>query len=119
MTTLITDVPGDVAAFRLNGKITTADYENVILPRVDEVAKSGKVRFLLVLETSIGNFSLGAVWNDVKVGLKHLGIWHKSAIVSDEQKARTLTDTAGQLIPGEVRSFSLAELEEAKQWVAA
>lgn len=115
----MTDVPGDVAAFKLNGKITVPDYLNIIMPKVDEVAQTGKVRFLLLLETSIGNFDLGAVWNDIKMGIQHLSKWHRSAIVSDQESVKILTNTAGQLIPGEVKMFSTSELEQAKAWVAA
>jgi hypothetical protein len=120
MVTIITDVPHDVAGFSLTGKITGHDYETIVIPKIDEVAEqSGKVRFLLVLNTSIGNFNIKAIWDDVKVGLKHLSKWHKTAIVSDEKGVNLFTDTLGQLIPGETKSFTLAEVEKAKEWVAA
>ncbi len=116
----MTDVPKDVAAFELTGKITGHDYETIVIPKVDAVAEeSGKVRFLLFLNTSIGNFNIKAIWDDVKVGLKHLGKWHKTAIISDEKGVTLFTDTLGQLIPGETKSFTIAELEKAKEWIAA
>lgn len=119
MVTVMTDVPQDVAAFKLTGKITVSDYQDIIMPKVDEVAKTGKVRFLILLETSIGNFNLGAVWDDIKMGIQHLSKWHRSAIVSDQESVKVLTNTAGQLIPGEVQMFSTSELLKAKEWVAA
>lgn len=119
MVTIIRDVPGDVAAFELTGKITVHDYETIVIPKVDAVARdSGKVRFLLLLKTSIGNFNIKAVWEDVKVGLKHMDKWHKTAIISDEKGVIIFTDTLGQLIPGETRSFVIADQEEAKKWIA-
>lgn len=114
------DVAADVAAFELTGKVTVSDYEVVVIPKVDAVAeRTGKVRFLLFLNTSIGNFSIKAIWEDVKVGLKHLDKWHKTAIISDEKGVNLFTDTLGQLIPGETKSFTIAELEQAKEWIAA
>jgi len=119
MITILSDVSPQVAGFRLQGKITHNDYQQVVIPKIDAVAQnSGQVRFLVVLETSLGSFDLRAVWDDVKVGLKHLSSWHKTAIVSDEKAARILTDTIGQLVPGEVRSFRLAEIEAAKSWIS-
>lgn len=119
MVTILTDVPDTVAGFSLTGKITGQDYETIVIPKVDEVAeRTGKVRFLLVLHTSIGNFNIKAIWDDVKVGMKHLGQWHRTAIVSDEKGVNLFTDTLGQLLPGPVKSFTLAETEEAKKWIA-
>jgi hypothetical protein len=119
MVTLLNDVSANVAAFKLTGKVTHHDYETIVIPRVGAVAEStGKVRFLLLLETSIGNFDLRAMWDDIKVGLKHLGSWHKTAIISDEKGVNIFTDTAGQLLPGETRSFTVANQELAKKWIA-
>jgi hypothetical protein len=119
MVTILTDVPDTVAGFNLAGKITGQDYETIVIPKVDEVAlRTGKVRFLLVLNTSIGNFNIKAIWDDIKIGLKHLDKWHRTAIVSDEKSVNLFTDTLGQLIPGPTRSFTLAEIEKAKEWIA-
>jgi hypothetical protein len=119
MITILNDIPSSVAGFRLNGKVTGQDYETIVIPKVDAVAEeTGKVRFLLILETSIGNFNIKAIWEDLKVGLKHLSQWHKTAIVSDEKGVNVFTDTLGQLLPGPVKSFTLAEQEEAKRWIA-
>jgi len=119
MITLVENAPEHIAAFRLQGNITHADYTKIVIPRIDEVAAQyGEVRFFVLLETKLGSFDLRAIWDDIKIGLKHLTIWKKTAIISDEQTARTMTDTVGQLVPGEVRSFELIDTQKAMDWIA-
>ena len=61
MIELLKDMPPHVAAFRATGKVTKEDYERVVIPVVDVIAKTyHKIYFLLVLDTSVANYSAGA-----------------------------------------------------------
>jgi SpoIIAA-like len=51
-------------------------------------------------------------------GLTHLSKWECTALVSDADWARHAISLFGWLVPGDVRVFPLAELEEAKAWLA-
>jgi hypothetical protein len=114
------DLPAHVVGFRASGKVTKEDYDTVLIPAVDKLAKeTGKINYVFVLDTDISNLNLGALYDDVKVGLKHLLQWHKMAIVTDQPGVNKFTDMAGHMLPGEVRSYTISELEAAKQWAAA
>lgn len=120
MIELISDLPPHVAAFRASGKVVKEDYERVVIPRVNAVAKEhGKINFLLLLDTVVSNYSFGAWIDDALVGLKHITHWRKIAIVSRQDLVKRITDTLGHLIPGETKGFKYEDLDIAKNWISA
>ncbi|MDB5191698.1 MAG: hypothetical protein JWQ96_1261 [Segetibacter sp.] len=115
----IENLPAHVAGFIASGQVTKADYERTIVPALDAVQKTyDGIHFILVLETRVGNFSLGAWYDDVKVGLKHFTKWKKVAIVTDEKIIERFSDIFSFIMPGEVKGFTLAERDEAIAWVS-
>ncbi len=115
----IIGLPPTVAAFKATGKVHRDDYEKILIPEVDKVAKIyGKINFLLVLETNVANYSLGAWIDDAWIGLKHFTQWQKIAIVSNQNTVKKITDMLGHLVPGKAKGFKLEDLETAKKWVA-
>lgn len=84
MLQIMSDVPAHVVGVRALGKVTQDDYERSLVPALEQAAKSyGKINFLMVLETDLGNFSYGAWMQDAKISLKHFAKWNRIAIVSD------------------------------------
>ncbi|MGI8950395.1 MAG: STAS/SEC14 domain-containing protein [Chitinophagaceae bacterium] len=119
MIEIIKDMPVHVAAFRASGKVTKQDYENILMPAVDNLAKAHKkINFLLLLETDVGNYSLGAWVDDVLVGLKHFTKWNRIAIVSHQDAIKKITDIFGHLVPGEYKGFKTGDIASAKNWVS-
>lgn len=120
MITVLTSAPSNVAAFRATGEVTKADYDNVVIPAVDAlVKKQDAINFLLVVDTAMSNFSIGALLKDLGIGLKHFTKWRKMAIVSEQAGVIKFTDFFSYIAPGEAKGFTHAELEEAKQWVSS
>lgn len=114
------ELPAHVAAFKATGEVSESDYKNVLLPEVERVDKEhGHIHFLMVLETAATNFSLRAWLQDALTGLKHFRGWKKVAIVSDEKGIEKISDVFSAVIPGQSKGFPLAQLDEAKKWVAA
>lgn len=119
MIELIKDLPTHVVGFRASGKVNKSDYENVLIPAVDHLAKTfGKINFLLLLDTDVSNFTFGAWVDDALIGVKYFTKWHKIAIISDKDAIKKFTDIFGHLIPGESRGFKITDLDEAITWVA-
>ena len=80
----IPDLPDDVLGFTAKGKVTANDYEAVIIPAVEALfSRQSKVRFLYHLGEDFTGFEAAAVWDDMKLGLKHLAGWERVALVSD------------------------------------
>ena len=120
MLQLLEDLPETVVGLRAVSEVTEEDYKQVVLPALETVHKKfGKLNLIMVLETSVTNYTPGAWLNDLKAGLKYFTDWHKIAIVSDEKMVQKVTDAVSFLMPGESRGFALADLPMAKLWVAA
>jgi hypothetical protein len=119
MLQLINDLPAHVVGVHAIGKVTVEDYETVLIPRLDELAKQqGNINYLLVLETDVSNFTFAAWWRDLKLGLKHYKEWRKIAIVTDQKGVEWFSDIFCFFIPGRAKGFPLTKLDEAVMWVS-
>jgi hypothetical protein len=115
----IPDLPDNVLGFTAKGTVTEGDYETVIIPAVEATfERHDKVRFLYHLGEDVTGFEAAALWDDTKLGLKHLGGWERMAVVSDIEWIRASIKLFGLLIPGHVRCFHNAELAEAIRWIS-
>ena len=115
----IPDLPDNVLGFTAKETITADDYESVIIPAVEELfSRQKKVRFLYHLGEDFTGFEAAAMWDDTKLGLKHLPGWERMAIVSDIEWIRTAIKIFGLAMPGHVRVFHNNELAEATRWIS-
>jgi len=120
MLSIINNLPKHVLGIRASGKVDKEDFEKILIPALDDLVKrKGQINYLLQLETKVKNFTMGAWFEDAKIGLKHFTKWHKIAIVTAEKGIEKFSDIFGIAVPGESKGFPLEQLEEAKQWVAA
>jgi hypothetical protein len=114
----IPNLPDNVLGFSAKGTVTANDYESVIIPAVEAMfARHGKVRFLYHLGKDFSGFDAAAMWDDTKLGLKHLAGWDRMAVVSDVDWIRAAVKIFGLAIPGHVRVFHNRELAEATRWI--
>lgn len=119
MLQFINDLPSHVVGIRATGEVSKDDYDKVLIPRLNElVERQGEINYLLVLETDVSNFSVGAWWEDFMLGLKNFTKWHRIAIVSDQKGVEWVTDALSAVIPGKSKGFPLSELQNAITWVS-
>ena len=108
-----------MVGFRATGEVTENDFTNLVIPQVKaQVEKTGKLNYMLILDTSIKNFTFGAWLKDALLGIKNLTKWNRAAIVSDSAVIRKFTDIFSVLIPGEFKGFEHNELKDAIDWTA-
>ncbi len=118
MLSIVPNLPAYVLGIRATDEVTTEDIQNILVPGLQAmVDRYGEIHYLLVLETSIGNFTAGAWWQDMKVGIKHFTRWKKIAVVTEEAGVEKFTDLFSLLVPGEARGFTHSELVQALQWI--
>lgn len=119
MISIIETASANIAAFRATGNVGKSDYENVVIPKIDELVKSqDKINFILVLDTDLSDFSIAALLEDLGVGLKHFKKWNRMAIVSESKAINKFTDIFSYIAPGEAKGFTHAQLDEAMRWVS-
>jgi len=112
-------LPDGVLGFTAKGTVTGLDYEQVIVPAVEEtLAKFHKVRFLYSLGNDFKEFEAAAMWEDAKIGLKHLTSWERIALVTDVDWIRAAMKAFGFLLHGHVRAFRNSKIVEARTWIS-
>ncbi|MBN1992619.1 MAG: STAS/SEC14 domain-containing protein [Anaerolineae bacterium] len=120
MIELIPDVADNVVAVKGTGKITGDDYEQVIIPAIEEKLKTyDKIRMFVQLTPTFSGFDAKAMWDDARVGLKNLSHFEKIAVVTDTEWIAQSFKIFGVMTPGEVRIFSNEQFDEAKAWIVA
>lgn len=114
----LTDLPDGVIGFEAVGTIHAADYDMTLRPAIEAAAPAG-IRLVYVLGARFEGYSSGASWDDLKLGVEHLGSWKRTALVTDVDWVRHLAAAFGWMIPGKFRRFALTEQADAIAWAAA
>ena len=115
----MTDLPAGSLGFSAHGQVTAADYENVIVPDVEAAfALNRKLRLLYHLGPDFTGFDAGAMWDDTKLGFRHMSGWDRIAMVSDVTWVRMMAKAFGFTVPGEFRLYRNDQLLEAKAWIS-
>ena len=118
MITQINDVPDNMVAFRADGEVTKDDFDIVKQEVSNLVDRTGKLNYLLYLENSPKDFTIGAWLQDALLGLENITKWNRAAIISDIEAVKTFTDGFSKVMPGEFRGFAKAEFDQAVDWVS-
>jgi hypothetical protein len=120
MLTPMPDLPPGVLGFDARGRVTPQDYRDVLVPALDnEVERNGRVRFVFHLGPDFEGYTPGALWDDLKLSVRHFKHFEKIAIVTDGKWIARFMKTLGALFPAEVLVFREHDLETAKRWAAA
>lgn len=118
MIELIQGLPPGTLGFRAHGQVTVEDYERILIPDVEAAfALNRKLRLLYVTADDFVGFDPGAMWNDAKIGARHISGWDRVALVTDVPWLRMAATTMGFMVPAHFRLFASAELAEAKRWI--
>jgi len=116
---VLDDLPADVIGVTAVGKVTAEDYESTLIPLLnDAVEQHEKVAALIVLGPDFEGYSPGGAVDDLRLGLGHATSFRRLAIVTDHDWLRRSVDVFMHVLPGKSRGFSVADLGEAREWIA-
>ncbi|MGO9417668.1 MAG: STAS/SEC14 domain-containing protein [Syntrophobacteraceae bacterium] len=108
----------DIVVVRVTQKLADDDYTQIFIPKLIEIIKKyGKARVLVYLDDGYSGIELGAIWEDVKFGIKHRNDFIKVAAVGAPRWMDWAMKASSAIISGEVRTFSTERLREALGWV--
>ena len=106
----IADMPEGTIGLRVSGRLERADYTEVLEPAL----KNGPADATLA--------EMGALWEDAKTGfdmsVARRADWRRTAVVTDQNWLAEAARLFAWMVPGEFKTFPVAELEPAKAWVA-
>ena len=112
-------LPPNMVGFKATGEVTEADFSETVMPAVKAIIEqTGKLNYMLVLDTSVKNFTMGAWFKDAIMGIRHLTKWNRAAIITDVKGIRTFTEIFSVLMPGEFKGFEHSDLQQAIDWVS-
>jgi len=118
MLQLIDGYPETTVALRGIGTVTADDYRDVLIPALARATEGDrKARLLLELTDEFTGYDAGAVRADAGVGMGNFGSFDRIAVVTDHGAIRAAVNVFGIFIPGEVRLFDAAEVDEARSWI--
>jgi hypothetical protein len=118
MIEVLPESQGKVFGIKGSGKITTRDYEEVLIPRLEAVLQEqGKMRLLYLLAEDFEGWEAGAMWDDTKFGLKHRKDFEKVALVGGARWMEVLMKLFGTLMEGEIKNFPREQLQDAWEWL--
>ncbi len=113
------DMPPGVLGMEAVGDVEREDYEDVILPAVERaIAEQGKLRVVYILGPEFDDYEGGAMWEDLKLGVRHPASVERIAVVTDLRWVGAAIRAFSMLWPGQGRAFPVAEMEAAKRWAA-
>ena len=116
------DMPDGTVGFRIDGDVEREDYTEILVPALKAAVDSGRGLRALYLIEDLDDIEGGALWEDTKLGfdlaIEHHSDWKRSAIVTDIDWMARASKLFLWLFPGEARLFRVADLEQAKAWVA-
>lgn len=117
----IEDMPAGTIGLEASGKLSREDYRDVLEPALDQGVKSGELRLMFVL-TDFDGLEPGAWLEDMKTGLKawvrEHSAWRRFALVTDVEWVVRAMRLFAWVAPGEVKTYGLDQVDQAKAWVA-
>jgi SpoIIAA-like len=117
----IDDMPAGTIGLQASGKLSKADYTEVLEPALHDGVESGELRLLFLL-TGFDGLEPGAWVEDAKTGLRTWvrdhSRWKRFALVTDSEWVAKSMRAFAWLAPGEVEVFEPDALDQAKSWVA-
>jgi hypothetical protein len=114
----IPGLPDNMVGFRADGEVTKEDFDIVHLQVADLVEKTGKLNYLLFLDNSPADFTMGAWLQDALLGVKHITKWNRAAIISDSEAVIDFTAVFSKVMPGEFRGYHKTDYNKAVDWVS-
>jgi hypothetical protein len=119
MLEVLPGLPDNVLGIRALGEVEDDDYDEILVPAIeDRLNRHDKIRFLYVLGPEFEGYDGGALWDDAKLGMKTFTSYEKIALVTDTAWIGRSVKAFGWLMPGEVKIFALADIDDARTWVS-
>ena len=110
---------GDILGVRATGKLSQADYQDVLTPRIELLLRQFRtVNVLFLMDEAFDCWSLGAAWANTVLVLKHRRDFEKVAMVGGPRwEEWCAKKAASPLMKCEMRTFRFDRLPEAWAWL--
>ena len=127
MIEVLPDMPKGVFGIRVSGRVSGDDLRE-LRPAWEELEQTGEIRMVKIVASDYEGFGPGGLIEDLKLSfgsvipaiVRHRSAFKRVAVVSDKSWVTRLSGAFAwmRIYPVEVVTFSLDELERAKEWAA-
>ena len=115
----IAGLPEGTLGFKISGDVMGHDYDSVLTPAIDKaIEKFDRIRLLALVDPDFKGYSLDAIWDDTKLGLRHWNGFERVAVVTDVGWIKTGVKAMAFMMPCPVQLFAIGELDDAKRWLS-
>lgn len=119
MITIMPESTEQMLAVRATGTLTDVDYKEVWIPALQKILDEFEVaNILLYMDEDFEGFSLKAMWEDAKFGIKHRNDFARVAIVGGPNWVRWGAKVGETLMDCKLELYAPEKLEEALAWAA-
>jgi hypothetical protein len=113
---LIEKLGGKVLEVQVSGKLSHEDYVQFAPKFEEQIKEHGKLRVLFDMVDFHG-WKAAALWDDVKLDVKHSSDIERLAIVGDKEWEKGMSVFCRPFTSAEIRYFDHAQLEDARAWI--
>ncbi len=118
MITVLDGMPQGILGFKASGKLTKADYTEVLQPALAAASAGGeKIRILLDFSDKFEGMEVKAMFQDLKTAIQEWKAWEKIALVTDHDWMEKGVELFSWAMPGEVKVFDDDETRDALTWL--
>jgi hypothetical protein len=118
MLEILPESRGKIIWVRASGKLTDEDYREVFIPRLESVLQEhGKARLLFEVDQDFAGWTVGALWDDLKVDWQHKDDFERVVVVAAPLWLEVLTGIFGHWMSGEIRTMPAEQLGAARAWI--
>jgi ubiquinone/menaquinone biosynthesis C-methylase UbiE len=107
---------GKILEVHVSGKLTHRDYQRFMPEFERMICAHGKIRILFEMEEFRG-WKMAALWDDIKVDVRHLSAIDRLAMIGDRRWQRWMSNFCRPFTTAEIRYFDRAAADEARSWI--
>ena len=118
MIEIMSESEGKVLVVKATEKLTASDYEEVFIPKINQLIEEyQKVRVVVLLAENFGGWEIGAAWDDAVFGIQHRNDFEKMAVVGGSKWVQWTTKISFNFMDGQVAIYDIPDFENAVAWV--
>jgi len=107
---------GKVLEVHVSGKLAHEDYLHFV-PKFEQLIKQhGKLRVLFDM-TDFHGWEAGALWDDIKLDIKHFSDIERLAMIGDKEWEKQMSLFCRPFTTAKIRYFDNAKAAEARAWI--
>ena len=107
---------GKILVVNVSGKLTKAEYEQLVPEFERLVRQHGKLRLLFDM-TGFHGWEAGALWEDIKFDVRHHADIERLAMIGDKKWEHGMAAFCKPFTKATIRYFTHSEFAEARKWL--